>query len=945
MLTVLLVILMVSLPLGCLEEERIALLHLKDSLNYPNGTSLPSWRIAHANCCNWEGIVCNRSTGRVTRLYLDSVRNQELGDWYLNASLFLPFHQLQYLSLMDNHIASWVEKKGGYELQKLSNLEYLHLGNNSFANSILSYIEGLPSLKYLYLDYNRLEGLIDLKESLSSLEHLSLNGNNINKLVTSRGPSNLSTLWLGNITTYGSSFQLLQSLGAFPNLTTLHLPSNDFRGRKLGDEFQNLSSLEMLYLDDCSLDEHSLQSLGALPSLKNLSLQELNGIVPSRGFLDLKKWEYLDLSYNTLSNSILQAIETMTSLKTLYLQSCKLNGRIPIAQGFLNLKNVEFLDLSSNTLNNSIFQTIGLCDLHHLQVLYISDNNLSGILPPCLANLTSLQELSLSFNHLKIPISLSPLYNLSKLKFFNGFDNEIYPDKDDHNLSPKFQLESLILSGHGQGAGALPKFLYHQFSLQVLGLANIQIKGEFPNWLIENNTYLQELDLENCSLSGPFLLPKNSHVNLSFLSISMNHFQGQIPSKIGALLPRLEFLIMSDNGFNGSIPFSLGNISLLQVLDLSNNSLQGQIPGWIGIMSPIEFLDLSWNNFSGRLPPRFGTSSNLRYVYLSRNKLQGSIAMAFYDSSEIFALDLSHNNLTGIIPEWIDRLSNLRFLLLSYNNLEGEIPIQLSKLDQLILIDLSHNHLSGNILSWMISTHNFPVKSTYFDFLVISQQSFEFTTKNVSLSYKGDIIWYFKGIDFSCNNLTGEIPLEIGNLNMIKALNLSHNSLTGPIPPTFSNLKEIESLDLSYNKLDGEIPPRLIELFSLEVFSVANNNLSGKTPTRVAQFATFEESCYKDNPFLCGEPLPKICGAAMPPSPTPTLTNNEDNGGFMDMKVFYVTFWVAYIMVLLVIGVVLYINPYWRRAWFHFIEVSINICYYFLVDNLSILSKFGFSKP
>jgi Leucine-rich repeat (LRR) protein len=50
-------------------------------------------------------------------------------------------------------------------------------------------------------------------------------------------------------------------------------------------ELQNLSSLKSLYLDYCSLDEHSLQSLGALPSLKNLSLQELNGTVPSRGKL------------------------------------------------------------------------------------------------------------------------------------------------------------------------------------------------------------------------------------------------------------------------------------------------------------------------------------------------------------------------------------------------------------------------------------------------------------------------------------------------------------------------------------------------------------------------------------------------------------------------------------------------------------------------------------
>ncbi|XP_061952062.1 receptor like protein 21-like isoform X2 [Populus nigra] len=822
MLTVLLVIMTVWLQgwvaLGCLEEERIALLHLKDSLNYPNGTSLPSWMKADAHCCDWERITCNSSTGRVTLLGLGGARNEELGDWYLNASLFLPFQQLNGLSLYGNRIAGWVENTG---------------------------------------------------------------------------PSNLRTLWLQNITTYESSFQLLQSLRAFPNLTTLHLEDNDFRGRILDDKLQNLNSLENLYLDQCSLDEYSLQSLGALPSLKNLSLYTLSSTVPYRGSLHLRNLKYLDLSYNTL--------------------------------------------------NNNIFQTIGLCDLNHLQVLYINDNDLSGFMPPCLANLTSLQLLDLSYNHLKIPMSLSPLYNLSKLKYFYGSGNEIYAEEDDHILNPKFQLESLSLNSHGQGARAFPKFLYHQVNLQSLDLTNIQIKGEFPNWLIENNTYLQELHLENCFLSGAFLLPKNSHVNLSFLSISMNHFQGQIPSEIEARLPGLEVLFMSDNGFNGSIPFSLGNISSLQAFDLSNNSLQGQIPGWIGNMPSLEFLDLSGNNFSGRLPSRFGTSSNLRYVYLSRNKLQGPIAMAFYDSFEIFALDLSHNDLTGRIPEWIDRLSNLRFLLLSYNNLEGEIPIQLSRLDHLTLIDLSHNHLSGNILSWIISTHPFPQQYNSYDYESLSHQSFEFTTKNVSLSYRGSIIWYLTGIDFSCNNFTGEIPPEIGNLSKIKALNLSHNSLTGPIPPTFWNLKEIESLDLSYNKLDGEIPPRLTELFSLEVFSVAHNNLSGKTPVRVAQFATFEESCYKDNPFLCGEPLPKICGAAMPPSPTPTSTNNEDNGGFMDMEVFYVTFWVVYIMVLLVIGAVLYINPYWRRAWFHFIEVSINNCYYFLVDNLPILYKFGFS--
>ncbi|KAJ6950964.1 hypothetical protein NC651_004588 [Populus alba x Populus x berolinensis] len=162
-----------------------------------------------------------------------------------------------------------------------------------------------------------------------------------------------------------------------------------------------------------------------------------NGQIPTtQGFLNLKNLEYLDLSSNTFDNNILQSIGTMTSLKTLILMSCKLDGQIPRAQG--------------------------LCDLNHLQKLYMYDNDLNGFLPPCLANLTSLQQLDLSSNNLKIPMSLSPLYNLSKLKSFDGSGNEIFAEEDDHNLSPKFQLESLSLRGRGQDAGALPKFFYHQ---------------------------------------------------------------------------------------------------------------------------------------------------------------------------------------------------------------------------------------------------------------------------------------------------------------------------------------------------------------------------------------------------------------------------------------------------------------------------------------------------
>ena len=91
--------LQVWLPLGCFEEERTALLQLKDSLNYPNGTSLPSWIKDDARCCDWDRVRCSSSTGRVTNIYLSGVKNGELGDCYLNASLFIPFQELISLVL------------------------------------------------------------------------------------------------------------------------------------------------------------------------------------------------------------------------------------------------------------------------------------------------------------------------------------------------------------------------------------------------------------------------------------------------------------------------------------------------------------------------------------------------------------------------------------------------------------------------------------------------------------------------------------------------------------------------------------------------------------------------------------------------------------------------------------------------------------------------------
>jgi hypothetical protein len=114
----------------------------------------------------------------------------------------------------------------------------------------------------------------------------------------------------------------------------------------------------------------------------------------------------------------------------------------------------------------------------------------------------------------------------------------------------------------------------------------------------------------------------------------------------------------------------------------------------------------------------------------------------------------------------------------------------------------------------------------------------------------------------------------------------------------------------------------------------------------VPQFSPFNESSYKGNPLLCGPSFPKSCTEVVPPSPLPrTQTDEKEDNGFIEIEAFYVIFLVSYIMVLLVIVAVLYINPRWRRAWLYFIGERINKCYYFLVDNLPVSARFKGFQP
>lgn len=588
----------------------------------------------------------------------------------------------------------------------------------------------------------------------------------------------------------------------------------------------------------------------------DLSYSDITGEI-FKSFSQLTQLIHLDLSQNTLFGNIPQDLRNCRKLMYLNLSHNILDGELNLT-GFTSLKT---LDLSLNRFHGEIGSLNFPTMCQNLVTLNISGNNLTSEIGDSFDKCSNLKYLDLSTNKLT-----GGIWNgFARLRQFSVAENYLNGTISNEAFQMNCELEELDLSQNGF-FGQAPKEVANCKNLTMLNLSSNKFYGGIP---IEMGyiSRLKGLYLggNNFSRDVPNTLLKLT--NLVFLDLSRNSFGGDI-QKIFGNFKQVRFLLLHSNSYTGGLRssgiFTLPNITRL---DLSFNNFSGPLPVEISHMSSLKLLMLSYNQFNGSIPPEFGNMHNLQALDLAFNRLSGPIPPSLGNLSSLLWLMLADNSLNGGIPPELGNCTSLLWLNLANNNLSGQFPRELSNIGKNAMTTFESNRKddgmvagSGECLAmkrWIPA--DYPPFSFVYDILTRKNCRglwnkllkgygiFPFCTPGSSLRLP--LISGY--VQLSGNQLSGDIPSEIGTMVNFSMLHLGFNSFSGKFPPQLGSIP-LMVLNMTRNNFSGEIPQEIGNFKCLQNLDLSHNNFSGNFPTSLNNLAELNKFNISCNPFLYG---------------------------------------------------------------------------------------------
>ncbi|GAB2212960.1 hypothetical protein Drorol1_Dr00020967 [Drosera rotundifolia] len=569
--------------------------------------------------------------------------------------------------------------------------------------------------------------------------------------------------------------------------------------------------------DGVECDEHIGHVIGL-----DLSSSLLYGsILPNSPLFELVHLQALNLSDNNLRYSpIPSQLGRLLNLKYLNLSRSRVSGQVPIELS--TLSKLISLDLSLNIEPSS-----------GAQLLQIQNPSLSMLVK----NLTTLEILILSEVNISSPVPQT-FTNLTSLK--------------------------ILLLRNCNLNGLFPEGIIQLPELQILNLAfNTNLSGYVPE--IPESSKLKKLFLDSTSFSGQLPLSIGNASFLEILSLSSCNLEGSIPISFGELT-RLTSLDLSHNNFTGIIPRMIKNLTLLSTLSLSDNYLRGNISPLANLTKLIS-LDLSYNYFTGSIREFISELENLESLYLDENNFNGPVEFdIFFTSKNLQALSLSnidlivstttHNNsyypqfvyldftTCNMVrfPNFIQNQTRLSHLLLRNDSIRGPLPVPPPSL---VVFDIQANALEGEIPRNICNATTLKILAVGKNRLggKIPPCLFNLSNNNLACldlghnSLHGTIPDAFtssctmKWFQLGENQVEGALPRSLASCSSLEVVALDHNNIVDTFSIWLSGLSELRVIDLSSNKLHG---PLLLEdglgFRKLYFLTLSHNHFTGSMP-------------------------------------------------------------------------------------------------------------------